>query len=466
MVQVLITGLFMSILVDVLPNRYLTYIGLFLLVLIIVPAIGMLRINNKIVKIIASVISISLSISILFGYYYLNKSVQALMTITDESYETVPISVVVLNDSELKEIQDTDQKPIGISEAIQVEDQELLKAEISKRANPQYTNYASVQELMDNLYNKNIQGMLINEGFRNMFEVLDPDFSNKTRVIYSYNIKKEITNETDDTFVITEDAFNIFVSGIDTRNHDMSASNSDVNMIITINPLTKKILLTSIPRDYYVNLHTFKSKDKLTHTGSYGINESILTLQDLLKINIPYYIRVNFDSTIQIIDTLGGVDIYSDTTLDRGTLVIHEGMNHMNGEMALSYARERYAYEGGDRHRVENQQDIVRAVIDKLISPAVITNYSSLLDVIVPAVQTNISYSDILALISMQLNDMSAWDIQTQSLTGYDDTSIECYSLPGTELYVMVPDFNSIETCKKKINACMQKPQTQTNGEE
>ena len=156
---------------------------------------------------------------------------------------------------------------------------------------------------------------------------------------------------------VTKESFNIFISGIDTYGKISSVSRSDVNMVVTVNPKTKQILMTSIPRDYYVTLHGVKGyKDKLTHASLLGIENSVMTVEDLLDIDINYYIKVNFSSVINVVDSLGGVDVYSEydfTSIDG--YHYSKGYNKVNGEEALSFVRERKAFASGDNQRIKKQ---------------------------------------------------------------------------------------------------------------
>ena len=226
-------------------------------------------------------------------------------------------------------------------------------------------------------------------------------------------------------------------------------------MIMTVNPNTGKMLLTSIPRDYYVQLHgTTGRKDKLTHSGTYGINMTTQTVEDLLGIDINYYIRVNFTTLIKLVDKLGGIDVYSDkgfTPWTNTAIYIPKGNVHMNGEMALAFARERHAYTEGDRHRVQNQQDVLEAVFKKLTKTStLVSSYTGILDTLDGSFETNMSKDTITSLAKFQINKMPSWNIEKISVNG-SDSSNYTYSYPGQKLYVMEPDMQTVTEASNKI---------------
>ena len=225
------------------------------------------------------------------------------------------------------------------------------------------------------------------------------------------------------------------------------------NMIATINIKENKVLLTNTPRDYYVQLHgTTGNKDKLTHAGVYGIDMSISTLEDLYDTKINYYIRVNFNTLISLVDQIGGIDIYSDMSLTTLHYNVHinKGWNHLNGEQALGYCRERYSYIDGDRHRGQNQQQVIEAIIKKVTDSNDLNTYMKLLSVLENSMQTNIDKKLINSFINIQVKNNYHWSVESQSVTGYDSANYT-YSYPGQYLYVMEPDYNSLTSAKNKI---------------
>ena len=257
---------------------------------------------------------------------------------------------------------------------------------------------------------------------------------------------------------VTEQSFNVYISGIDVYGEITTESRSDVNLIATVNPKTHKILLTTTPRDYYVTIPGVSGdyRDKLTHAGIYGIDTSIATLENLYTTEIPFYARVNFSSVIDIVDAMGGVDVESEvaftTSKAAGTVVeIKEGMNHLNGKEALAFVRERKAFPDGDHQRGKNQQALLTALIKKAMSPMILVQASEMIDSVVGNAETNMSEAQMKALIKMQLNDLEGWEIESVAATGDDSGKQYCYSYSGGPLYVCVPDEANVAEISQKM---------------
>jgi len=245
--------------------------------------------------------------------------------------------------------------------------------------------------------------------------------------------------------------FTIYISGIDTYGGIDTVSRSDVNILVVVNPRSHKILLVNTPRDYYVQLHgTTGLRDKLTHSGVYGIDMSVKTMEDLYATPIDYYLRINFTSLVNIIDVLGGVDVNSAYNFKVGSDSFVIGSNHLDGKKALEFARDRYSFEEGDRTRGENQQRVIEAIISKMSSSSSLLHYPDILESLQNSFQTNMSSIDITQLIRSQLNDMAKWQVKSTSVNGSDSHNYT-YSMPTTMLYVMEPDRASIDAAKVEI---------------
>ena len=290
-----------------------------------------------------------------------------------------------------------------------------------------------------------------------MFEETYQTLSNDIKAIYTYDIVEEIIDISKDVNV-TKDVFTIFVSGIDTTGRVSTVSRSDVNMLVTVNPVTKDILMTSIPRDYYVTLANKGKKDKLTHAGLGGVENSVKTIENFMGIDINYYAKVNFTSLVKIVDALGGITVespYNFTTL-HGNYQIVKGQNKMDGAKALGFVRERYSLPHGDGDRVQNQQRVLKAMLNKAMSPAIITNYSKLLKSIDGSFETNMSANEITDLIQMQLNDMTAWTFHSTMVGGNSKLMTGGAYMPNVKLYYNIPDQASIDRAanmiKKMVN--------------
>jgi LCP family protein required for cell wall assembly len=223
---------------------------------------------------------------------------------------------------------------------------------------------------------------------------------------------------------------------------------------MTVNPKMHKILLTTTPRDYYVYIPEVSGdmRDKLTHAGIYGVEASMRTLGNLYDIEVGDYIRINFDSVIRLVDALGGVDVNSDYafTTRGGGYSFNEGLNHLNGEQALAFSRERYAFKDGDNQRGRNQMAVLTAMLNKLQSPALLKNPGEVLDVVGESMQTSFTRDEITGLISWQLSEGQSWEITRQAVSGHGDSQ-QTYSMKGTNLYVMWPDEESVAEASEKI---------------
>lgn len=260
---------------------------------------------------------------------------------------------------------------------------------------------------------------------------------------------------------VTEESFNIYITGIDQWESEkgLDLERSDVNMIVTVNPKTKKILLTSIPRDAYVPLAMNGKMDKLTHSGVYGVDETINTVSKWTGVKIDYYVKMNFSAVVDVINAIGGIDVYSDKTFvptKRCWYTVEKGWNHMNGKEALAFARERKAYNNEDSMRVENQQKVVEACIKKLTSsPVLLTKYDDILSAASENMQISMPTSAIQSLVKLQLAYPGAWGTEMQKMEGeYDEDYV--YSLTQESKFVVykIPEENK-EKAVEKINATM-----------
>ena len=361
--------------------------------------------------------------------------------------------VMTLDDSKYKNIKDLDGKSIGIYSSKNGE--EAIKL-LDKKIKSTSKEYKNVVELFEDLQDNKIDAVLINESTKNLLDTDLADMKLKLKEIYKVYVsieKTDIVKVVD----ITKKPFNIYVAGGDAYGSIDNVTNTDVNMIITVDPINRKVLLTSIPRDYYVNLPSFgdDAYDKLTHAGYYGIEESAKAIENLLDIDINYYVKVNFSTIEGVIDAIKGVDVYSDYSFNEcayGIYHFNKGMNHLNGKQALAFARERKSFSDGDIQRVKNQQKVLTAIIDKVTSSTtLVTNFSQILDSVGNSFSTNMETKSINRFIKMQLNDMRGWSIESQNLVG-TDLYTYTYTYPNLQLYVMKQDENSIAMSKNKIN--------------
>ena len=435
---------------DLFPSKYIITFTIVILLFDIlnIALLNFKRLKRKIKRVI-SVFSLIAIFIMAIAIFYLSKTLGVLIENGDSKYKLENYSVLVLKDSEYNKIEDIKNKSVGYYENSAGSTVSLESLE--KKVKVEYKPYKVSDTLVSDLLDSKVEAILIEDSIINILEEEYSDFKDKTRAIYTFSIQVEVESTLKDVNVIKE-SFAVYISGIDTDGKISSVSRSDVNIVIVVNPTTKQVLLISIPRDYYVQLHgTSGTKDKLTHAGIYGIDTSIKTIEDLLDIKINYYLKVNFTSVIDIVDALGGLDVYSDYTfVSYSGYSFKKGYNKVNGEQALDFARTRKAFSDGDRQRGKNQQALIEAIIRKATNKSIITKYSSLLDAVNGKYQTNMGIKKITSLIKKQLDDMSPWTITSYSLTGKDSSN---YTYTYNQLlYVMEPDLESIEEAKTYIN--------------
>ncbi len=450
LLSVLMAGLVFKL--NILPTKYvvafLAVLAVFILILFLINH----RIKKgKKVRLFFDIVIILINISLLMGNYYFYRSYNALQQLTAGSNtQTHTLDLRVLDESEIENVADLEDKTVEYSSQITTEYNGQYVTQLEKQVDCDFVEVTTFQQLIDDLYNGKCDAIILEEAYEGFLEVLHPDYQNETRVIDTYEFQEEVEEVVEEK-ENNGDSFSVFISGIDTYGAINTVSRSDVNMVMTVNTKTNEILLTSIPRDYYVTLHTYGVKDKFTHTGVYGINETITTAEDFLDIDIDYYVRVNFTSLIDIIDAIGGISIYNSIAFTNRGYSFPVGQITMDGAQALVYARERYAYTDGDNQRIKNQQTIITGIINKAMSPAILTNYTNFLDVVMDSCQTNIPADVVTSIVKNQLDSGGSWNIEHQYLTGSGSHSTTTFSMPGWNLYVMVPNQSSVDAAAANI---------------
>lgn len=439
---------------DLLPGWVVTIFTIAEIVFTLAMAIGLLKRHKTYTLTVISLIII-LFVSGIYIYVtnYALATISFLGDVFQETKETDEYYVVVRKDSSYTKVEDIKDKNVHFFQIV-----DDVKSEVTKKVSVTLVNQENLLDLGNKLLNKDVDIILTSATQYSMLGDEIKNFREDTKVLYT--IKHEIqTNtkveETGSKYSVKSGKFNVYISGIDTSGNIGNVSRSDANILMSINTDTHEALLTSIPRDYYVTLHSYGAKDKLTHSGIYGVNETVKTVEDLLDTDINYYVRVNFTTVIKLVDKLGGVDVYSDydfTSNAAKAFHYNKGYNHLNGEEALAFSRERYAFAGGDNQRVKNQQHVIEAVMKKVLnSTTLLTKYTSILDSLKGSFQTNIAQEDISALVKDQINNMASWTIKSNSLTGTGASS-STYSMGSTKLYVMVPNSSSVTSAKEKID--------------
>ena len=412
--------------------------------------------GNKTNNILTKIISIIFCVLLIIAVGYMDKSITTLDEVTEVNDEINRVSVVVKKDSDYQEIQDLENKIIQVNTTYNVAAMGATMNQLNELVSCNYSSEDDFVKMATNLYNEDVDAILVNEAYLWVMEHKYESFIGDTRVIWTYEYKEE-KEDIKKPVVVKNECFNVFISGIDTEGDVSTVSRSDVNMIATVNTTNNQILLTSIPRDYYVYITELKAKDKLTHAGLNGISSSISALENLMNIDINYYVRVNFTSLIMMVDALGGIDVDVPYTVGRPGWSIYapKGMNHMNGEKALAYSRQRYDLPNGDNDRILNQQRVIQGMLDKLTSPTIITNYMDILDSVAGSFETNMSAKEITDLLKEQLKTMKSWDVQSYSLTGTGSYFKGGAMMPDTELYYCIPNEQSIQKATDYINQMM-----------
>ena len=429
--------------------------------------------RNKLGKLICGVLAVVLSVVMIYGTVAAGAVQSALNKISGIMVEKQVTAVIVMKEDDATELGDTRGYKFGIlANRDQENTRKLLSAMQESMGQIDTREYETPAAMADALYDDEIQAMILNEGYISLLTEQEDysDFSSHTKIIYEYVTEHEITS-IKPSGSITKQPFVIYCSGSAERDSDITAkSRSDVNILAVVNPKTRQILLINTPRDYYLPLAFNGELDKLTHAGMYGVQESMAVLDNLYGTKTSYYGRINFWGLIDIVDALGGIDVYSDYAFDAAagdvegygyrSFSFSEGWNHLEGQEALAFSRERYSFSDGDNQRGKNQMKVIQAIIEKATSPSVLAKYQDLLKAVSDNFITNISYDQISSLVQMMQKDGASWNIQTMSATqGSGDTMQPCYSSYGELLYVMPPDYDSVNRIREVIDQVM-------NGEE
>ena len=415
----------------------------------------------------------------LVGANYVRESMAALQNVGGATTKVDVISYYVMKDDKAQTLADAKDYSFGILRTQDRENTDKALEEANKKVGKSLSTveYDDPMTLVDALYAKEVQSIVLNKSFVDTVKEQYKTFQTDTRELETSQIESEVEPIVDTD--VTTKPFNVYISGIDVYGKIDQTSRSDVNIIATVNPVTKKVLLTSTPRDYYVPLYTKGGKsysggipDKLTHAGIYGVDCSLNTLEKLYDIDIDYYVRVNFTSLKKIVDLLGGVEVYSDYDFisdwgphGAGThYKFKKGYNKVNGKKALAFCRERHHFANGDYQRGRDHQHMIEAILNKVMSPSVLPNFSKLLKESKTMVQTSMSKDKIVSLCNMQLNDMAKWKISYANAEG-SGAKKTTFSIRSTALYVCEPNYESVKKITKRINKVMnEKPEDESSS--
>lgn len=461
-IVIMLSVVFMGLLAmtKMIPTIYMLIIGIVLAVIaaIIWLLVWHTRYTGRFIG--GTVLAVIMIAILAFGGFYINKTRSAISNISGETTEVTQMAVYVKNDDAADSVEATAGYTYGILSSLDRENTDGAVAHLNSEfgTEVQTKEYAGLTELADGILNGEVNAMLLNSGYLSVYEDMDgyTDFSTKIKEVGTVDVESTIQSAEESTPIepITTanggKVYTIYLSGIDTRGEMTAKSRSDVNIIATVNTDTHEILLVSTPRDYFVPLSiSGGAPDKLTHAGIYGIDVCMDTLGMLYDIDINYYFRINFGGFVKVIDALGGITVNSDYDFDSKNILgyhFNKGENYVNGEQALIFARERYAFQEGDRQRGKNQMEVIRGVVKKALSPEILTSYSSILSSLDGCFGTNITYEEIAQILQQQLTNGGDWTIVSYSVNGTGATE-KPYSM-SQKAYVMDPDYNTVDKAK------------------
>ena len=461
-IVIMLSVVFMGLLAmtKMVPTIYMLIIGIVLAVIaaIIWLLVWHTRYTGRFIG--GTVLAVIMIAILAFGGFYINKTRSAISSISGETTEVTQMAVYVKSDDAADSVEATAGYTYGILSSLDRENTDGAVAHLNSQfgTEVQTKEYAGLTELADGILNGEVNAMLLNSGYLSVYEDMDgyTDFSTKIKEVGTVDVESTIQSAEESTPIepITTanggKVYTIYLSGIDTRGEMTAKSRSDVNIIATVNTDTHEILLVSTPRDYFVPLSiSGGAPDKLTHAGIYGIDVCMDTLGMLYDIDINYYFRINFGGFVKVIDALGGITVNSDYDFDSKNILgyhFNKGENYLNGEQALIFARERYAFQEGDRQRGKNQMEVIRGVVKKALSPEILTSYSSILSSLDGCFGTNITYEEIAQILQQQLTNGGDWTIVSYSVNGTGATE-KPYSM-SQKAYVMVPDYNTVDKAK------------------
>lgn len=436
--------------IDFIPNNYMVLADIIIVILALsFSLVLMLKFKNiglKIFKVFIMICSIILIFLYGFAMYSLDNTLDVLENAFLIRAEVTNYYVVVLNDSIYDEISDLENKRIAYLKNTDNKVLEGFKFDLN------FLEEENNEELKNKLFNQEIDSIIISDIILNKYEDDDKDFKRKIKVLKTISISSEAVDITK-RVSIKNTPYNVLISGIDTFGDINLNSRNDVNMIATINPNTNQILLTSIPRDYYVKLYGLEGyKDKLTHASYYGMNTVVKTIEDFMNISINYYAKVNFTTVVDLVDKIGGIEVYSDRYLYLDGCNIRYGNNKLNGKCALAFSRERMAYEDGDKHRGRNQQAVIEAIFKKITNgTTIVSEYNDIISSLNGKFSTNLDLKEVSGFIKYELSDLGKYEFISNQVDGYGSMG-KTYSYPYQDLWIMIPYENSVKEASELIN--------------
>ena len=427
--------------------------------LLVVLAISIFLQKTKKSPLVTTVVLVIFSLVSLVGIFGFKQMIDITNRMNQTAaFSEVEMSIVVPKESDIKDVSQLTsvQAPTKVDK----NNIETLMSALTKdkKVDVKVDDVASYQEAYDNLKSGKSKAMVLSGSYASLLESVDSNYASNLKTIYTYKIKKKNSNSAKQ---VDSKVFNIYISGIDTYGSISTVSRSDVNIIMTVNMNTHKILLTTTPRDAYVKIPGGGADqyDKLTHAGIYGVETSEQTLENLYGIKIDYYARINFTSFLKLIDQLGGVTVHNDQAFTslHGKFDFPVGDIQMNSEQALGFVRERYSLDGGDNDRGKNQEKVISAIVNKLASLKSVSNFTSIVNNLQDSVQTNMSLDTINALANTQLDSGSKFTVTSQAVTGTGSTGqLTSYAMPNSSLYMMKLDDSSVASASQAIKNLME----------
>jgi len=451
----LIASLFYN---HILPDLISNTLKVFLVILMV--AVYLLSVKKNLL-IFLSVVMFLTSGTLFYSQYAINR------LIAQENTEVDVITLVVLKDSTLASIDDLSNRKVGFAQQMETGLMAYVQKIIADKVG-EYTVITSEDDLItyEKLMDKTIDVMVLDNSLRDTIIEQVPDFESKTKIIATLK-KVTIKDDTSNPVDTSKEAFIILISGVDSRTAGAVAdkARSDVNILMVINPNNHSVMTISIPRDTYTPLGCRTgAMDKLTHSGVYGIDCTVKTVENLFNLKINYYLKVNFTAFLKIVNVLGTINVYSEYAFKTGkytdpviSYTFKQGMNTMNAQQALFFARERHAFETADVQRGLNQQEVIKGIISKIIEPQTLLKIESLVTVASKSVVTNMPIESVMNLVQQQVSNNSPWTITTAALTGTPDYQ-GTYSMGMKRpLYVSWPDQTVLANLKLKIDWFMKR---------
>lgn len=419
---------------------------------------------GKIIRIILGILAILFSVGLFLG----GLKIDGLNGFLDKNFNDdkkyAIYNVIISKDSSKKSLNDlVGAELFTFEESLpEVSNADLTSATKASIKNSSLVFKNDIETVMSRPLKSTSSASVINNGTFESYLAANEGYEAKIKIIGE--IKVEVKNvekpKADASKNLAKKPFLLYISGIDTRTGTMpSRSLSDVNILAAINPATKKILLVNIPRDSYVLVHGDNGlRDKLTHAGSRGgLQLSTATIEDLFGLKIDRNIRVNFNFVTKLVDSIGGIIVTNDLnrTLTLEGCTYQPGDNAVDGKCALRFARERKSYDSGDRHRGENQQQIITRIINKISSnKSIILGYEKILSAIDGSFESNLTSENITSLVRLQLDEMSPWQVESYNVNGSGRLT-KTHSYPNQNLYVMDIDQTTLSTAKTKLEAVL-----------